>query len=43
MPAVGTNVPRKDSTEKVTGTARYVEHTELTDTSDVDDPAWAHS
>ena len=25
MPAVGTNVPRKDSTEKVTGTARYVD------------------
>src|SRR5918999_2203758 len=25
MPVVGTNVPRKDSTEKVTGTARYVD------------------
>ncbi len=25
MPAVGTNVPRKDSTEKVSGTARYVD------------------
>ncbi|HJR64789.1 MAG TPA: xanthine dehydrogenase family protein molybdopterin-binding subunit [Gemmatimonadaceae bacterium] len=25
MPAVGTNVPRKDSTEKVAGTARYVD------------------
>src|SRR5687768_1176838 len=25
MPAVGTNVPRKDATEKVTGAARYVD------------------
>ncbi len=25
MPAVGTNVPRKDSAEKVNGTARYVD------------------
>jgi CO/xanthine dehydrogenase Mo-binding subunit len=25
MPAVGTNVPRKDATEKVTGSARYID------------------